>query len=485
MSDPRNIIQEMFAESHRYANFGNILMKMHVKGFRCHTDTIIEFSSPITAFCGLNGTGKSTLLQLAATAYKSPDNNQQKNYYIRDFIVVGTLDPNPFTTHASVEFKYWQANRSLKPLTISRNSITIRWQGYPRRIARHVFFTGVGIYLPKIEMRDAVIRNANHVTITSSYVVSEQIKQSISKILGCSYDSVTCNTVNCYGKTQTVTSVQKSGTEYSEVHMGYGEGRTQHLVTMLETLPEKSLILIEEPETSLHPSAQYEFGNYLIDVVRRKRHQILLTTHSEFILQALPSSSRIYLNKRNDAIDTIIGLTALQAKSLMTQGHVKALHILVEDPTGEAILCEIVRRVDPDFLRSVGVYPAGSSEVIGRTVRTLQSTNLPVAAVRDGDKGASPGDNIFKLPGTLPPEKELFACNAVREFIQQTYGLNLNDFETGLTGVDHHQWFNRLSEFIHQENNALLREVARIYARSLPEVEALNLTTLLKEASRQ
>jgi predicted ATP-dependent endonuclease of OLD family len=93
-------------------------MRMHVQGFRCHENTLIEVKSPITAFCGLNGTGKSTLLQLAAAAYQSPDLEEFKHYYIKNFMVVGTLDPSPFIDAAVVEYRFWQENHSLKALTI-------------------------------------------------------------------------------------------------------------------------------------------------------------------------------------------------------------------------------------------------------------------------------------------------------------------------------------------------------------------------------
>lgn len=152
MTDQRNRLQKMFNTSNRFSNYGNVLMRLHVKGFRCHTNTLIEIDSPITAFCGLNGTGKSTFLQLAAAAY-IPLNTQARKYYLRDFLVVGTLDPRPFTNDASVEYKYWQPDRTLKTVTLSRNDTTKRWQGYGRRPQRNVFFAGVGLYIPKIEQR--------------------------------------------------------------------------------------------------------------------------------------------------------------------------------------------------------------------------------------------------------------------------------------------------------------------------------------------
>ena len=137
--------------------------------------------------------------------------------------------------------------------------------------------------------------------------------------------------------------------------MGYGEARSQYLINALELLPNKSLVLIEEPEISLHQSAQYNFGKYLIDVASRKGHQIFLTTHSEFLLESLPTASRIYLEKSRNDVKTVIGLTAIRAKSLMSMGNSKALDILVEDKVGKEILVEILRRIDNNFLRCVEI----------------------------------------------------------------------------------------------------------------------------------
>ena len=69
MSDLRGRLQSLFAPAHRFANFGEVIARVSVDQFRCHTATHLEVNSPITALSGLNGTGKSTILQLLATAY--------------------------------------------------------------------------------------------------------------------------------------------------------------------------------------------------------------------------------------------------------------------------------------------------------------------------------------------------------------------------------------------------------------------------------
>ncbi|EHC19651.1 hypothetical protein FJSC11DRAFT_0468 [Fischerella thermalis JSC-11] len=40
--DKCNDLKSKFQEANLYNNFGNVLVKMHVQGFRCHTNTVIE-----------------------------------------------------------------------------------------------------------------------------------------------------------------------------------------------------------------------------------------------------------------------------------------------------------------------------------------------------------------------------------------------------------------------------------------------------------
>lgn len=481
MADLRHVLKAKFEPPCRYNNFGNILMSIQVHGFRCHTDTVIDIASPITAFCGLNGTGKSTLLQLAAAAYKQSAATERR-FYIKDFIVAGMLDPTPFTDDATVTYGLWQENRTIKKIAVDRIKSESRWRGYKRQPHRTVYFAGMGLYLPRIEVRDFVVRNATKLTLLQSELLPERSKQWACKILGCHYDQMNTNTVSHAARSSNVVTVQRSGKIYSEANMGCGEGRIQHIIRELETLPEKSLILLEEPETSLHPSAQHEFGKYLIDVSATKHHQIIITTHSEYLLKALPSESRIYLDRTLGNIRTFNGITTSQAVSLMTGGHDKALHILVEDDVAKAILTEIIRKADANFLKTIQIHEAGDTKTINSVVKALKDTGLPVAAVRDADKEGSAKDNIFKLPGTLPPEKEVFNATVVKEALAVKYGVDFNAFLALNQGTDHHDWFTILSQQIAIDSAALIQQAAEVYVTGLSANDTDTLTKLLKES---
>jgi predicted ATPase len=487
MTDQRNQLQKMFEVENRYANFGEVLVSLGVEGFRCHTSTRIDIDNPITAFCGLNGTGKSTLLQLAAVAYNKAMTGRVPSlkYYVKDFIVSGTLDPTPFHPNAAITYRYWQDDRKTKRVIVTRSAPEKRWRGYKGQPRRSVYFAGMGLYLPKVEIRDFIVRNATKLKINTSAPVPEKSKEWICKILDWNYDSVVANSVTHAHKRSDVVTVSRMGNSYSEANMGCGEGRVQHTIRVLETLPEKSLICLEEPETSLHPSAQHEFGKYLIDVCIRKRHQLILTTHSEYLLSSLPSASRIYLDRSTGQLLPIKGITTAQAKSLMAGGHDTALHILVEDDVAQAVLTEILRKTKPLLLKTVKIHSIGSAETISSVIRALKSANLPIAAVRDGDQGVNARENLFKLPGSEPPEKELLKSESVKQLLKNDYGVDLEDFRASVIGINHHEWFSKLAERTLLPKAALIQIVAREYVKGLSEGEMDAIANPLQESIRK
>jgi len=59
------------------------------------------------------------------------------------------------------------------------------------------------------------------------------------------------------------------------------------------------VIIVEEPESFLHPSAQAEFGRVLQDLAEEFQVQVLVTTHSPYLLNLKDPSSNILLRRRS------------------------------------------------------------------------------------------------------------------------------------------------------------------------------------------
>ena len=60
------------------------------------------------------------------------------------------------------------------------------------------------------------------------------------------------------------------------------------------------VIVIEEPESFLHPAAQAEFGRVLVDLAEEFQVQVITTTHSPYLLSIKSPESNILLQRRRD-----------------------------------------------------------------------------------------------------------------------------------------------------------------------------------------
>lgn len=74
------------------------------------------------------------------------------------------------------------------------------------------------------------------------------------------------------------------------VNEGYGSNQLVHLMTQIALAPEGSSICIDDPEIHLHPKAQAELAEVLLEIAKEEQKQIILTTHSEHILFRFLSS---------------------------------------------------------------------------------------------------------------------------------------------------------------------------------------------------
>lgn len=86
---------------------------------------------------------------------------------------------------------------------------------------------------------------------------------------------------------------------YSEANAGSGEIAVVQLVRRIEKARDYSLVLLDEPEVSLHPGAQENLKEYLLEAIKTKKLQVVISTHSPTLIKGLPSSA-IKLFKTNE-----------------------------------------------------------------------------------------------------------------------------------------------------------------------------------------
>lgn len=62
---------------------------------------------------------------------------------------------------------------------------------------------------------------------------------------------------------------------YSEANAGSGEIAVVQLVRRIEKARDYSLVLLDEPEVSLHPGAQENLKEYLLEAIKTKNYKWL------------------------------------------------------------------------------------------------------------------------------------------------------------------------------------------------------------------
>ena len=310
--------------------------------------------------------------------------------------------------------------------------------------------------------------------------------ERVSQILLCKYAAAHVNVMKKrYARRafDMLTVKREVGAEYTEANMGSGEARLYLVVTALEATPVKSLILLEEPETALHPSAQFELGKYLVEVAKRRKLQILMTTHSEYVLLALPEESRVFLKREGTGVVPIPRIGVRQAVSMMDSLAIPSIYILVEDEIAGAVVTELLRMHDADFLKTARVFAAGDKDRIAQMMDVFKDQRIPICAVRDGDCGENVRLQLFKLFGTEPPEKEIFKSPTFRQRFSESLNVDWGAADIANRDRDHHQWFDVLETQTRLNRGELIAVAARAYLEGVPKAERKALVEKIKASS--
>lgn len=464
---------KMYEPEKIHDNFGHVIRKLVIKGMK-GTNCEITFDFPITAISGFNGAGKSTIAQIALCAYNSSSDEKRK--YLKDFFIKTLLDKQPYLKEASVDIDYAAKyepkklkqmsmfgdendNENLKRVHVHYS--TDRWAGYRQQPKRQVFYYGMSYFIPYQEQNSNLLRDSN-ANVVNTACFDKKIIDQVSNILSIEYTDLQNNSVSNDKREEEVISAKSVSAEYSENHMGCGEGRLLKLVDALENAPNMSLFVIEEPETALHQSAQHKLSEYFLDVCLRKRHQIIFTTHSTEVLSALPPQARKYIERQKNNTLVVNNATIALLNNRLSGGHYKGLTIVTEDKFAEQCLIEILRKFKHEMLEHCSVVglDIGFAE-IKEYVKNSRKCGFDVCGVLDENDKKSLSQYILAFPENMPPEKAILQDEAVIAFFKSEYGCDIEK----LRG-NHHTFFEKLSQNLNEKLEYIVSRSIKEYVKS-------------------
>jgi predicted ATPase len=197
---------------------------------------------------------------------------------------------------------------------------------------------------------------------------------------------------------------------YSDAFAGSGESSAVLLVHNILKAPPKSLILLDEPETSLHPRAQQRMLEFIADQSLKKKLQVVISTHSFYFAERLPQEAiRVLMINDNNRVTIRSDLSAHEALHEISSSPAGKT-IFVEDSRSKHIVESILRCYpDPasqDFKVCVG--SGGTSRLYLDMMTYAKSDLKNIFFILDGDHQFDRNEiTPEKLPQNLQDLKNL------------------------------------------------------------------------------
>jgi hypothetical protein len=225
---------------------------------------------------------------------------------------------------------------------------------------------------------------------------------------------------------------------------------------VLQGIPQYSLLIIDEIEASLYPKAQRFLVRFLLWLCRQKKLQVILSTHSPYILEELPKEARILLLSGKSELNLLYGISAEFAMSRLDDKVHPELNIFVEDREAEIWFREIIASKEDgaEILQRIKIIAVGPSNVVKMLGELASRDKLPQKSfgILDGDKEG--GEGCISLPGKEAPE--IVVYNELKEanwpHISERFGIGAGRLFTYLEEAmfepDHHKWNERVGDKI-------------------------------------
>lgn len=220
--------------------------------------------------------------------------------------------------------------------------------------------------------------------------IPDEIMETISKILGKHYVSGEIVRHKFFGLWGFSVRFKTRFGTYTEAFSGSGETSTVRLIHAIEKAPNNSLVLIDEPEISLHPKAQEKIKRYLLKRCLEKKLQTVVSTHSANFIKGLPADAIKLFQQNHKTGNFFIQNTCEPEDAFFHIGHTfKKGTIFVEDYVSKVILNAVLKKLGRAKSKKLVVrfLPGGSSGLLVKfiPIRCLDEENN-VFVILDGDQ---------------------------------------------------------------------------------------------------
>ena len=389
----------------------------------------ITFDFPLTSFVGKNGGGKSSTLQ---ALYGCPlnyslseywfstaldpinDLKENRNCFIYGYKINGEIS-EVIKQRAARRNKldYWEPAKPVKKygMDTSKDRVSpvakaVEYIDFRSELSAYdSFMYFLPFYSTKSikSKQDYVRRYSNKIKsafesnveishfgkIKSKPVVklSDAEVKIISNILGKEYSTIELlyhSFLKNWGFSVRFTS---PSIKYSEAFAGSGETAIIILIHKISNCRNNTILLLDEPETSLHPGAQYRLISYLLEQIKIKKLQVVISTHSPFLIEGMPPESIKVFSIKNNLFHVENSRMPQEAFFELEIESTRKTTIIVEDKLAKDIFEYVLNRLGEDVYDTFNVryLPGGSDSLKQRFANYIENEDIPYL-ILDGDQ---------------------------------------------------------------------------------------------------
>lgn len=380
-----------------------LLRKIHLTegSLRGVNSLNIDLTYPITAFAGVNGAGKSTILAMACCAYHArPDGyklpKRKNSYYtFSDFFIqhVHEVSPQGVAINYHIAHDAWKKSIRFPEgkgvgAQIRKKNKGGKWNDYDARVSKCVVFLGIDRIVPHSERSQS--RSYSRVFADVKLKGWEdKVREAVGYILGKKYDDFRYLEHSKYS----LPLVKIGDLTYSGFNMGAGENALFEIFSTIYSCGEKSLLVLDEIELGLHSKAQKLFIRKLKEVCKETGTQVICTTHSKEIFECLPDDARFFVESVAGKTRTTAGISPDFAFSKMGATDNQELDIYVEDEVAKSLIETSLPAAKRTRVR---IKVIGSASAISRQLAALwmRGEDRPTIAIFDGDQRVKRNQNL-------------------------------------------------------------------------------------------
>jgi len=218
--------------------------------------------------------------------------------------------------------------------------------------------------------------------------------------------------------------------------------------------------------------------------------QIILSTHSPYILEELPEEARVLLLFGEEGNNLVRGATPELALSAIDDKLHPELFLFVEDRESKILLREIiVNSKSPEIISRVEISPVGPANVTRILGGLAKNGKLPYKAIafEDGDQEGE--SDCIKLPGNNAPEIVVFDALKKSGWVNldERFGIGAgtlyNYLDDAMLRPDYHDRLTSVGDQVKMSRISVWEILANQWCKKcLNEKEADRIVDPIKEA---